>query len=96
LLDDLGALMDGLCDPALRTSLHGLRGSLAIARQDFAGAQKEYAAALRTAQRSGSAPRVIMSMQNLGAAAADLGQLSPCAPVVREGLRRGRCRRGPG
>ena len=74
LLDDLGELMDGLRDPALRTSLHGLRGSLAVARHDYAGAEKEYAAALRTARRSGSAPRVITSMQNLGATAADLGQ----------------------
>lgn len=76
LLDDLGALMDGVRDPALRTSLHGLRGSLAVARQDSAGAQKEYAAALRAARRSGSVPRMITSMQNLGATAADLGQLS--------------------
>lgn len=74
LLDELGILMEGLRDPALRTTLNGLRGSLAVAREDFAGAQQHYSAALRAARRSGSVPRMITSMQNLGATAADLGQ----------------------
>jgi tetratricopeptide (TPR) repeat protein len=74
LLDDLDALMSNLRDPFLRSSLHGNRGTVAIARGDLKTAQDEFRKALRCARRSGSTPRIITSMQNLGSVAHDLGE----------------------
>jgi tetratricopeptide (TPR) repeat protein len=74
LLDDLQEVMSKLRDPFLRSSLHGHRGRVAIARGDFLSAQDEFRKALRCARRSGSTPRMITSMQNLGAVAHDLGE----------------------
>ena len=74
LLDDLQTLMSSLRDPFLRSSLHGLRGTVAIARGDLQTAQAEFRRALRCARRSGSTPRIITSMQNLGSVAHDLGE----------------------
>ncbi len=74
LLDDLQALMSHLRDPYLRSSLHGHRGSVAVARGDLQSAQDEFREALRCARRSGATPRVITATQNLGAVAHDLGE----------------------
>jgi tetratricopeptide (TPR) repeat protein len=74
LLDDLDALMSHLRDPFLRSSLHGQRGTVAIARGDPKIAQDEFRKALRCARRSGSTPRIITCMQNLGSVAHDLGE----------------------
>ena len=73
LLDDLQELMDHLRDPYLRSSLHGQRGTVAIARGDLYRAQDEFRQALRCARRSGSTPRTITCMQNLGTVAHNLG-----------------------
>lgn len=73
LLDDLQAAMGKLRDPFLRSSLHGQRGTVAIARGDLKAAQAYFREALRCARRSQSTPRMITSMQNLGAVAHDLG-----------------------
>jgi tetratricopeptide (TPR) repeat protein len=74
LLDDLRELMSKLRDPFLRSSLHGHRGRVAIARGDLQAGQGEFRKALRCARRSGSTPRIITTMQNLGAVAHDLGE----------------------
>lgn len=74
LLDDLQAAMSNLRDPFLRSSLHGQRGTVAIARGDLQTGQAEFRQALRCAKRSGSTPRIITSMQNLGTVAHDLGE----------------------
>jgi hypothetical protein len=74
LLDELDALMSHLRNPFLRSSLHGNRGTVAIARGDLKTAQDEFRKALRCARRSGSTPRIITSMQNLGSVAHDLGE----------------------
>jgi tetratricopeptide (TPR) repeat protein len=74
LLDDLEVLMRHLRDPFLRSSLHGQRGTVAIARGDLQTAQDEFRKALRCARRSGSTPRIITTMQNLGTVAHDLGE----------------------
>jgi tetratricopeptide (TPR) repeat protein len=74
LLDDLQAAIGKLRDPFLRSSLHGQRGTVAIARGDLKAAQAHFQEALRCARRSQSTPRMITSMQNLGAVAHDLGE----------------------
>ena len=74
LLDDLQATLSMLRDPFLRSSLHGQRGTVAIARGDRRTAQAEFRKALRCARRSQSAPRIITAMQNLGSVAHDLGE----------------------
>ena len=74
LLEDLQTLMSNLRDPFLRSSLHGHRGRVAIARGDLKTGQAEFRQALRCARRSGSTPRIITSMQNLGSVAHDLGE----------------------
>ena len=74
LLDDLQALMGHVRDPLLRSSLHGQRGTVAISRGDLKTGQAEFRKALRCARRSGSIPRTITSMQNLGSVAHDLGE----------------------
>jgi tetratricopeptide (TPR) repeat protein len=74
LLDDLESLMSHLRDPFLRSSLYGHRGTVAIARGELKTAQAEFGRALRCARRSGSIPRIITTMQNLGAVAHDLGE----------------------
>lgn len=74
LLEDLQTLMSNLRDPFLRSSLHGQRGTVAIARGDLQTAQAEFRQALRCARRSGSTPRIITTMQNLGSVAHDLGE----------------------
>lgn len=76
LLDDLESLMSHLRDPFLRSSLYGHRGTVAIARDDLKSAQAEFGQALRCARRSGSTPRIITTMQNLGSVAHDLGELA--------------------
>jgi len=73
LLDDLETAMTKLRDPFLRSSLHGQRGTVAIARGDLQAAQDHFREALRCARRSESTPRIITSMQNLGSTAHDLG-----------------------
>ena len=70
LLEDLEAIMTGLRDPMLRSTLHGLRGSVAVARKEFSKAQGHFRDALRAARRAQSTPRIITSMQNLGSTAA--------------------------
>ncbi len=74
LLDDLQEVMSHLRDPDLRSSLHGHRGSVAVARGDLQTAQDEYREALRCARRAGATPRIITATQNLGAVAHDLGE----------------------
>jgi tetratricopeptide (TPR) repeat protein len=74
LLEDLQTLMSKLRDPFLRSSLHGHRGRVAIARGDLKTGQAEFRQALRCARRSGSTPRIITTMQNLGSVAHDLGE----------------------
>lgn len=74
LLEDLQTLMTNLRDPFLRSSLHGHRGTVAIARSDLQSAQAEFRRALRCARRSGSIPRIITTMQNLGSVVHDLGE----------------------
>ena len=74
LLDDLQAAIGKLRDPFLRSSLHGQRGTVAIARGDLKAGQAHFEEALRCARRSQSTPRMITSMQNLGAVAHDLGE----------------------
>jgi tetratricopeptide (TPR) repeat protein len=74
LLDDLQAAMGRLRDPFLRSTLHGQRGTVAIARGDLKAGQAHFQEALRCARRSQSTPRMITSMQNLGAVAHDLGE----------------------
>jgi tetratricopeptide (TPR) repeat protein len=74
LLDILGSALRAVRDPDLRSSLHGQRGTVAIARGDLVTGQAEFRLALRAARRSGSVPRAITSMQNLGTVAHDLGE----------------------
>ncbi len=74
LLEDLQTLMSNLRDPFLRSSLHGNRGRVAIARGDLKTGQDEFRLALGCARRSGSTPRTITTMQNLGSVARDLGE----------------------
>jgi tetratricopeptide (TPR) repeat protein len=73
MLDDLQALMSHVRDPYLRSSLHGQRGTVAIAHGDLHRGQDEFRQALRCARRSGATPRMITCMQNLGTVAHDLG-----------------------
>jgi tetratricopeptide (TPR) repeat protein len=74
LLDDLQGAMSKLRDPFLRSSLYGQRGTVAIARGDLKAAQAHFRQAVRCARRSGSTPRIITSMQNVGTVAHDLGE----------------------
>ncbi len=74
LLDILGSALRPVRDPSLRSSLHGQRGTVAIARGDLVTGQAEFRLSLRAARRSRSVPRVITSMQNLGTVARDLGE----------------------
>ncbi len=86
LLDDLQMLMSHLRDPYLRSGLHGHRGTVAIARGDLQGAQAEFRQALRCARRSGSTPRTITCMQNLGTVAHDLGDPARARRWYEKGL----------
>ena len=74
LLDALEEALAGVRDAHLRSSLHGQRGHLAIARGDLPAAQSHFRVALRCARRSGVTPRIITCMQNLGSVAHDLGE----------------------
>jgi tetratricopeptide (TPR) repeat protein len=74
LTDDIAQMLEGIRDPGLRSTLHGIRGMLAVRHDDLKTARDEFRAALEAARRSGSTSRIIDSMQSLGAVALDLGQ----------------------
>jgi|GEM_PF-2969127 len=92
LLDDLQKILGSVRDPMLRSSLHGQRGTLAVARKQYAQAHGYFLDALAAARRAHSAPRQIVAMQNLGAVSADLGKAGQArrwyakALAVAEGL----------
>jgi tetratricopeptide (TPR) repeat protein len=88
LLDDLESALDFRGHPALRSSITGNRGRIAVTDGDLSTARERFQESLRDARASGSARREIMALQSLGACAIDRAEFGQAVRWYRKAVRR--------